>query len=160
MTVIKNEESRGKGFLDSTDGNPGFNPIVGLQLGLYRGVTKFFGMHVRVVHPIHLFTVGIPAPTDFSSPPCYQGIEMKGDDRGYRGRVFQICKNTLHEIDGGQEQYRGILEFKSGEKQQFISSISKLREQVEYELYAGGLDSRPTTGTVIRIVEIREVSER
>lgn len=159
MTVVKNEESRGKGFLNSTAKVLGFNPLVGFHSHLLTGSTKLFGMLLPVGNPPLVTGKGL-APLDFSSPLWYSRIEMRGNNRGYRGRRFHICDSTLHKVNDAQERYRGILEFKNGGKRQFVSYISNLREEVEYELYAGGLDSRPTTETVIRVVEVQEVSER
>ncbi len=142
------------GFLWSAGNRLGFNPSSGLHSTLSRELTKLFGL------PSAFAGKHLAPPLDFSVFFFYMGIDMRGNNRGYRGRQFSICENTL---DGGvevRESYKGILQFDNGKKHEFVSNNSNLKENTKYELYAGGIDSRPSTHTVLRVVEVREVSER
>lgn len=161
MSFIKIGKSRGRGFLNYADSHLGFNPSMGFQSQVLVGCTKSFGVSTSNQSSLTTNCIRQSLSTQsFSRSLNYEKRGMRGNNRGYRGRVFQICEDTLHEVERAHECYRGVLKFKNGEKRQFVSSNPKLSEEAKYELYAGGLDSRPTTGTVIHIVQVREVTKR
>ena len=97
-------------------------------------------------------------PIDTLPLPSSGRNEMKGGNRGLRGRIFFVIHFDSGSPLGVHGSYHGLLRFENGEQYLFVTNRERISEERWYEFNYGFRDSAPGYQELLRVINPKEVS--
>jgi hypothetical protein len=97
-------------------------------------------------------------PTD-TSPLLLSGRnEMRGSDRGLRGRIFFVIHFDSGSPLGIHGSYHGLLRFENEEQYFFVTNRGRISEERWYKFNYGFRDSAPGYQELLRVISTEKVN--
>ena len=97
-------------------------------------------------------------PIDISRLPLSGRNEMRGGNRGLRGRIFFVIHLDSGSPPGVHGSYHGILRFETEEQYFFVTNSERISKERWYEFNHGFRDSAPGYQELLRVINPEEVN--
>lgn len=97
-------------------------------------------------------------PIDTSPSPLLGRNEMRGSDRGLRGRIFFVIHLDSGSSLGIHGSYHGLLRFENEEQYFFVTNRGRISEERWYKFNYGFRDSAPGYQELLRVINTEKVN--